>query len=475
MPGFKYAAFISYSTRDRRFAAKLQTRLKGYLIPRRFGDIDITSQGQRKLIRRIKPVFRDTEELSSGDLNAKLKQALDDSAALVVVCSPNSAKSPWVEAEIQHFISQGRSNRIFAIIKSGIPNAPVKDADKECLPLSLRGTGDNGVVLHVVAGDQREKADGPRAAFLKVVAGIADIPFSQLLDRDTRRNRTNRRLGVGGLLGSSLAMVCGAYLWLDAQHTLSVYGALETAAASRNERLMFNAFLTEIAASDEELDNAKRFEAGFVVGDEFAHPKDVPFVFSGSIAPDEANWLRSISFSSTAMEGRRTSISRLETSYRDASERQVGRFIQDVERSEPTAKHLELSGLINSELAAAQATIERELDIARSECERVEYGFRRTLPLDEAPMTGVGEVHCTGPFVASYSLILEDQFPKNWIVEILKPFLALLAVATAAWLVIEAAVSLRRSTQRKMAEPGKTDTASSRGADPQVRDDPKVI
>ena len=70
-------------------------------------------------------MFRDRDELAtSSDLAASVKEALAESATLVVICSPNSATSKWVDEEIRTFIAAGREQFIRLIIVDGEPHSP---------------------------------------------------------------------------------------------------------------------------------------------------------------------------------------------------------------------------------------------------------------------------------------------------------------------------------------------------------------
>ena len=105
--GFKYWAFISYSHRDKKWGDWLHRSLENYRVPRR-----LVGQPNRDGTRpaRLFPVFRDLEELpASGDLSGRVNEALTVSRYLVVVCSPEAAKSLLVNEEIQFFKKLGFS------------------------------------------------------------------------------------------------------------------------------------------------------------------------------------------------------------------------------------------------------------------------------------------------------------------------------------------------------------------------------
>jgi hypothetical protein len=198
---FRFAAFISYASKDAAFARRLHRALEGYGVPTSLGQFDLTGGGKKN---RIYPVFRDREELPSGDLGAAIQAALQASNALIIVCSPNAAASPWVNKEIESFLALGRRDRIFAIIH---PHAPVtdaggRDATLASFPPAFRGEGLTGG-LEPLAADARPGKDGFRNAWLKIVAGLIGVNAGALADRD-RRRRNGQALQAG--LAASLAV-----------------------------------------------------------------------------------------------------------------------------------------------------------------------------------------------------------------------------------------------------------------------------
>ena len=188
----RYSAFISYNHRDRDWAIWLHRSLERYSVPKRlwgrpapWGEI-----GQR-----LPPVFRDRDELAtSSDLAAAVKEALADAAFLIVVCSPNSARSKWVNEEIETFIAAGREKFIRLIIVDGEPHSP--DPDRECLPPSLTRDG----APEPLAADVRNEADGKQAAKLKILAGILGVPYDALRQREAARRQ--KRLAAIALAAS---------------------------------------------------------------------------------------------------------------------------------------------------------------------------------------------------------------------------------------------------------------------------------
>jgi hypothetical protein len=202
---FRYAAFISYSSKDARFAQRLHRALEAYGIPATLGKFDMIGGGKRN---RIYPVFRDREELPAGDLGERIEAALRASAALVVVCSPAAAASPWVQKEIAFFFGLGRRDRVFAIITDDAPlrDDDGRDATPSCFPAAFKGNG-SGATLEPIAGDARRSKDGFRNAWLKIIAGLIGVAPGQLVDRDRRRRRSQRLAASAGVSAA----------WVDAQ------------------------------------------------------------------------------------------------------------------------------------------------------------------------------------------------------------------------------------------------------------------
>ena len=91
----RYRVFISYSHRDSRKATRLHRKLEAYRVPKILRSGTYSDWANRP--GRIRPVFLDRDELAAAhSLTQGVKQALDSSESLVVVCSPDAAASRWV-------------------------------------------------------------------------------------------------------------------------------------------------------------------------------------------------------------------------------------------------------------------------------------------------------------------------------------------------------------------------------------------
>ncbi len=199
VPAFRYRAFISYSHQDKAWADWLHRSLEAYRIPQRLVG-QVTAAGM--VPRRLLPVFRDRDELASAtDLGRKVNEALSESANLVVICSPHSAQSHWVNEEVLAFKRIGHADRIFCLIVDGEPNTSDiagREAE-ECFAPALRFEWDGAAGLsdqrtEPIAADARPGKDGRNNAKLKLIAGLLDIGFDKLKQREQQRHQ--RRLAA---------------------------------------------------------------------------------------------------------------------------------------------------------------------------------------------------------------------------------------------------------------------------------------
>ena len=183
----RYSAFISYSHADARWAKWLHRSLERYRLPKRLRSTDgglVTAGG------KFLPVFRDNEELAaSSDLGGAIVEALENAAALVVICSPRAARSRWVNEEIRTYIALGRADRIYCVIVDGEPHSG--DPESECFPPAL-------LSKEPLAVDLRGGRGARETARLKLIAGVLGLRYDELRQREAARR--NRRLAIAASL-----------------------------------------------------------------------------------------------------------------------------------------------------------------------------------------------------------------------------------------------------------------------------------
>lgn len=205
----RYSAFISYSHADEAIARKLHHKLETYRLPPRLVGHGLPSGAS--VPRRLKPVFRDRDELTvSSDLTEAVREALGDADALIIVCSPAAAQSQWVNQEIELFRSLNPTGRVLPIIAAGEPFASSKPDLKaqECFPPALLGGQDERAGRHLepLAADLRRGGDGWRMAINKLVAGLYGLRLDEIIRRDLQRRNRNVILITGIMAAVTLSM-----------------------------------------------------------------------------------------------------------------------------------------------------------------------------------------------------------------------------------------------------------------------------
>lgn len=218
-PAPRYVAFISYNHADRSRARWLHRAIESFAVPRMLqgGKAPYGTIGPR-----VAPVFMDREELpSSPDLAASVRDALERSEFLIVVCSPQSARSRWVNEEVRVYKSLGRADRILTLIVAGEPRANTGPEDAVgCFPPALAYVVEDGVVSdrpasEPLAADVRPGGDPPRLATLKILAALLGVPFDDLRRREqTRRQRRLAIVATAATVGCLVMGALAAYAWL---------------------------------------------------------------------------------------------------------------------------------------------------------------------------------------------------------------------------------------------------------------------
>jgi hypothetical protein len=231
----RYRAFFSYARADDRIANWLHRQLDSYRTPKAL----VGSKGDLGPVpAKLHPIFRDRTDLEAGGhVDNALQAALEDSETLLVLCTPTSAKSHWVNHEVETFLKLGREERIFPVIAAGEPDS--SDPETECFPPALRGKG-------LLAADLREIrrpnghliGDGKDAGRLKLIAGLLGVSLDQLVRRERRRQRrTIALLASAAAAFALLAATAGVLGWFaQAKQIEAEIRKIEAEESAANER-----------------------------------------------------------------------------------------------------------------------------------------------------------------------------------------------------------------------------------------------
>lgn len=216
---FKYWAFISYSHADEEWAKWLHKSIETYRVPRKIVG-RATPQGE--IPKRLLPVFRDRDELpGASDLGGKLQDALKTSRSLIVICSPKSAVSKWVNEEVKTYKALGHAGSVLCLMVDGEPNAAPDSGLLECFPPAVRFqvTPEGEVTAdpaEPIAADARPGKDGKSNALLKLLSGVMGVGYDELRQRERQRQRQRRLRLVAASVGVFLLIATTYLLVADA-------------------------------------------------------------------------------------------------------------------------------------------------------------------------------------------------------------------------------------------------------------------
>ena len=191
---YKYFAFISFQSADAKEALWVQKAIESYRLP------TAISRKDKSLPKKMRPCFCYLNDINlSEELMQELKQRMEQSEYLIVVCSPRSAKSQFVNGGIDYFVNLGRRDRIIPLIIDGIPYS--NDPQTECFPEALRRhfpkSADPMQDHQILGVNLNEEGAGSRRwkrqrAVLMVIARMLGLEFENLWNREVQRRRKRK-------------------------------------------------------------------------------------------------------------------------------------------------------------------------------------------------------------------------------------------------------------------------------------------
>jgi hypothetical protein len=145
-------------------------------------------------------IFRDVTDLEAGGLYENIKNNLEKSAKLIVICSTDTfdvKNNQWISAEVQHFIDCGRSVDILPLVINGEwQDEPEFNKKNNTMPKNLQ------VIVNELFVCSYNDV-GKRMAYLKVLSGVLRTSFGILVQREKKRKRNN----VAAIAVASIAIV----------------------------------------------------------------------------------------------------------------------------------------------------------------------------------------------------------------------------------------------------------------------------
>ena len=197
---FKYFAFISYNERDTKWGKRLQRKLESYRMPSTL----CSERGWNK--KPINPVFFAPTDIQPGGLSAELEERLRASRNLIVICSPNSAKSEWVGKEIEFFNSLGRGENIHFFIVDGVPHSG--NPETECFNPIIEKLG----LPEILGANVNEKVYrrpwlNRERAYVQLITKLLGVEFDAIWQRHKRLLVQKILCGVIGIIAVLAALV----------------------------------------------------------------------------------------------------------------------------------------------------------------------------------------------------------------------------------------------------------------------------
>lgn len=197
---FKYVAFISYNSKDTEWGKRLQRKLEHYRMPATLCNEHGWSRTP------IKPVFFAPTDIQPGGLTEELQERLRASKNLIVICSPNSAKSDWVGKEIAYFHQLGRTKQIHFFIVDGIPHSG--NEDMECFHPVVEQLG----LPEILGANIHEKVYrwpwlNKERAYVQLISKLLDVEFDSIWQRHKRQLVKKLIAWVVGIIAVIAALV----------------------------------------------------------------------------------------------------------------------------------------------------------------------------------------------------------------------------------------------------------------------------
>uniref|UniRef100_UPI004057286C TIR domain-containing protein n=1 Tax=Acetatifactor sp. TaxID=1872090 RepID=UPI004057286C len=200
----KYDAFISYrhSDLDMFIAKKIHKGLETFKVPK--------AVAKKTGKKNIKRVFRDQEELPIGsDLGDNIQSALAESEYLLVICSPRTPESYWVQKEITTFIEMHGREHVLAILIEGEPN----ESFPEQLLMDDEGNPVEPLAADVRGASKREINKKMKTEIMRLAAPLLHCSYDDLRQRHKER-RMKRIAAVTATVSATVAALAisfGAY------------------------------------------------------------------------------------------------------------------------------------------------------------------------------------------------------------------------------------------------------------------------
>ena len=217
-----YDGFISYShATDGLLAPRLQAGLQRFAKP----------WWKRRAVR----IFRDESSLSANPhLWSSITEALDSSGWFVLLLSPDAARSPWVNQEIEYWKDHRDPSRILPVLTAGTFEWAGVGVVGTAVPEQLQGSfAEEPRWVDMRFAREKSDLDLKDPRFADAVADIASairgVPKDELASEEVKQHRRTVRTAWTGV--ATIALLAVAAI------VFGVQSANNAVLASENERL----------------------------------------------------------------------------------------------------------------------------------------------------------------------------------------------------------------------------------------------
>ena len=256
---YKYLAFISYNSLDYKWGKRIQKKLEGYRMPATL----CSKHGWKK--NPMRPVFFAPTDIQPGGLTSELQERLKASRNLIVVCSPNSARSEWVGTEIAFFHQLGRTEQIHFFIVDGIPHSG--NEETECFNPIVKELD----LPEILGANIHEKIHrwpwlNRERAYVQLITKLLGVEFDSIWQR-------HKRMLVEEIaawtIGVFLVLVAMIGIWIKSQPVDVVVSLQEATQHNKNLPPMKNAVITLSLDSETKADTIQTING-------MAHFRNIP-------------------------------------------------------------------------------------------------------------------------------------------------------------------------------------------------------